>query len=70
MPSSPRLRLDLTPWRSSRDFRLLFVAGTVFYLGAMVSYVALPYQLYHLTASNLLVGLVGVVELVPLVVFG
>ena len=70
VPSSPRLRLDLTPWRSSRDFRLLFVAGTVFYLGAMVSYVALPYQLYHLTASNLLVGLVGVVELVPLVVFG
>ena len=55
---------------AARDFRLLFVAGTVFYLGAMVSYVALPYQLYHLTASNLLVGLVGVVELVPLVVFG
>ena len=36
----------------------------------MVSYVALPYPLYHLTASNLHVGLVGVVELVPLVVLG
>ncbi len=65
-----RLRLDTTPLRESRDFRLLFWAGTVFYLGAMVSYVAVPYQLYRLTGSNLAVGLLGAVELVPLVVFG
>lgn len=64
------LRVDVTPLRSSRDFRLLFAAGTVFYVGAMVTYVALPYQLYQLTRSNLAVGLVGAVELVPLVVFG
>ena len=56
--------------RTSRDFRLLFAAGTVFYLGGMVSYVALPYQLYHLTHSNLAVGAMGAVELVPLLVFG
>ena len=36
------LRMDLTPLRTSRDFRLLFWAGTVFYVGGMVSYVALP----------------------------
>ncbi|MDQ2756151.1 MAG: MFS transporter, partial [Actinomycetota bacterium] len=65
-----RVALDVTPWRTSRDFRLLFLAGTVFYLGGMVSYVALPYQLYRLTGSNLVVGAVGLVELVPLVVFG
>ncbi len=64
------MSLDVTPWRTSRDFRLLFLAGTVFYLGGMVSYVALPYQLYRLTGSNLAVGAVGLVELVPLVVFG
>ena len=34
--------LDLTGVLRVRDFRLLFWAGTVFYLGAMVSYVALP----------------------------
>ena len=39
-----------------RDFRLLFLAGTVFYLGGMVSYVALPYQLYRITGSNLAAG--------------
>ena len=65
-----RLKVDTTPLRESRDFRLLFWAGTVFYLGGMVSYVALPYQLYHLTGSNFAVGLLGIIELVPLVVFG
>jgi MFS family permease len=63
------LRLDTTPLRS-RDFRLLFVAGTVFYLGGMVTYVAIPFQIYELTGSNFLVGAVAIAELVPLVVFG
>ena len=64
------LRIDVTPLRTSRDFRLLFWAGTVFYLGGMVSYVALPYQIYQLTGSNFAVGAMGLVELAPLVVFG
>ena len=62
--------MDVTPPRTSRDFRLLFLAGTVFYFGAMVSYVAIPYQVYTLTGSNLAVGAIGLVELAPLVVFG
>ena len=41
------LRMDLTPWRASRDFRLLLTAGAVFYFGAMVSYVAIPYQIFN-----------------------
>jgi MFS family permease len=65
-----RLRVDVTPLRTSRDFRRLFAAGTVFYVGAMVSYVALPYQIYQLTRSNFAVGAMALVELVPLVVFG
>ena len=64
------VRVDVTPLRTSRDFRRLFAAGTVFYLGAMVSYVALPYQIYQLTGSNFAVGAMALVELVPLVVFG
>jgi MFS family permease len=62
--------VDTTPLRTSRDFRLLFLAGTVFYFGAMVSYVAIPYQVYTLTGSNFAVGALGLVELAPLVVFG
>ncbi|MGH3335878.1 MAG: MFS transporter [Nocardioides sp.] len=64
------MRMDVTPLRDSRDFRLLFAAGTVFYFGAMVSYVAIPYQIYTITGSNFAVGAIGLVELVPLVVFG
>jgi MFS family permease len=64
------LRMDVTPLRDSRDFRLLFAAGTVFYLGGMVSYVAIPFQIYRLTGSNIAVGAIGLVELVPLIIFG
>ncbi|NYD40297.1 MFS transporter [Nocardioides panaciterrulae] len=64
------VRMDVTPLRGSRDFRLLFAAGTVFYLGGMMTYVAIPYQVYTLTGSNFAVGAIGLVELVPLVVFG
>jgi MFS family permease len=64
------LRLDITPLKTSRDFRLLWSAGTVFYLGLMVAYVALPFQLYALTKSNFAVGALGLVQLVPLIVAG
>jgi MFS family permease len=64
------LRMDLTPLGSSRDFRVLFGAGFVFYLGMMVGYVAVPFQLYSLTGSNFAVGAFGLVQLVPLVVAG
>ena len=36
----------------------------------MVTYVCLPFQIKQLTGSFLLVGVLGLVELVPLVVFG
>ena len=64
------LRVDIGPFREHRDFRLLLIAGTVFYLGGMMTYVAIPYQIYQLTGSNLAVGAVGLVELFPLIVFG
>ncbi|MDP9396301.1 MAG: MFS transporter [Actinomycetota bacterium] len=64
------LRLDISPLRTSRDFRLLFLGGSVSFLGSMVTYVAVPFQVYALTGSTALVGLLGLAELVPLIVFG
>ncbi|MEU8528231.1 MULTISPECIES: MFS transporter [Streptomyces] len=61
---------DLSPWRSSRDFRLLWVQGLVTYFGSFMALVALPLQIKELTGSPLAVGAMGAVELVPLVVFG
>lgn len=65
-----RTRMDLSPLRSSRDFRLLFFGGSVSFVGSMVTYVALPFQVAQLTGSYVAVGLISVVELVPMVVFG
>lgn len=58
--------MDLTPLRRHRDFRFLYTAQFVTLLGTMVTYVALPYQVYALTQSSLAVGLLGLAELVPL----
>ncbi|WP_457029427.1 MFS transporter [Kitasatospora sp. P5_F3] len=65
-----RLRPDLSPWRSSRDYRLLWSAGCVSSFGSFLTYVAVPLQIKDLTNSTFAVGLVGAVELVPLIVFG
>jgi MFS family permease len=65
-----RIRIDISPLRESRDFRLLFMGGSVSFLGSMVTYVALPFQVKELTGSYLAVGLLGLVELFPLIAFG
>jgi MFS family permease len=58
--------MDFEPLRRRRDFRLLFVGQAVSLFGSEITYVALPYQAYHLTGSSLVVGLLGLAELVPL----
>jgi len=60
--------VDLTPLRRHRDYRLLYGAQFVTFLGSMVTYVALPYQMFRLTHSSLAVGLLGLAELGPLLV--
>ena len=62
--------IDLTPLKKYPDFRNLWAAGLISYLGSMITYVAIPFQIKELTNSYLAVGIVGVIELVPLIVFG
>ena len=62
--------LDLAPLRKYRDFRLIFTAGLFSYFGSMITFVALPFQIKELTNSFWAVGLIGVVEIVPLTIFG
>ncbi len=54
--------VDITPLRRHRDFRLLFIGRFVSFFGSMITVVAFPYQVYQLTHSVLLVGLLGVLE--------
>jgi len=62
--------LDIRPLRHNTAFRRLFASQFISGLGTMVSYVAVPWQLYQLTHSNAQVGLLGLVQLVPVVVCG
>jgi MFS family permease len=57
--------LDVTPLRN-RDYRFLFIGQFVSAIGSFVTYVALPVQIYSLTRSSAIVGLLGTVQLVPL----
>jgi MFS family permease len=58
--------LDLSPLRRHRDFRLVFAGQLVSGFGTFLTYVALPVQIYDLTKSSALVGLLGAAQLVPL----
>ena len=60
---------DTTPLRTPA-FRRLWTAGVVTVVGAQLTVVAVPFQLYELTGSSAWVGLTGLFGLVPLVVFG
>jgi MFS family permease len=66
----PQLGMDLSPWTSSRDFRLLWSSGTITVFGSFLTLIAVPLQLKQLTGSSFAVGLIGAVELVPLIVCG
>lgn len=63
----PRLAVDLTAVRRSRDLRLVTIGQAAATLGTQAALVAIPYQVFVLTRSPLLVGLVGAVELGPLI---
>lgn len=62
--------INISPLKKYRDFRLLFFGQMISFLGSMVSYVAVPYQVYELTKNNWYVGALGIVQLVPVLIFG
>src|SRR3954468_9664888 len=63
-----RIAVDLSVLRESRDLRLLVIGELFSGLGAQAALVAIPYQIFVLTGSAALVGLLGIVELIPIVV--
>ncbi|MCW2604036.1 MAG: protein of unknown function DitE [Pseudonocardiales bacterium] len=64
-----RQAVDTRPLAIPPYKRLLIGQGTSF-IGSMLTAVAVPVEVYHLSGSSLAVGMVGLVGLVPLVAFG
>ncbi len=62
-----KLLVDVGPLRRSPQFRLLYAGQVVSSIGSQVTVVAAPYQVYLLTRSSLMVGLLGLVAVVPLI---
>ena len=62
--------LDLAPLRVSAPYRRLYVSGLVTNLGSQATYVTVAFQMKQISHSPLAVGLIGLVELLPLIVFG
>ncbi len=61
--------IDISPLKKYPDYRWLYFGQFISLIGTMISYVAVPYQVYELTHNNAIVGALGVVQLVPLIVF-
>ncbi|MBO9533349.1 MAG: MFS transporter [Solirubrobacteraceae bacterium] len=69
---SPKLRALVADTRplQNRAFRRLWIAQIITVIGAQLTVVAVPAQIYADTGSSAYVGLTGLFGLVPLIVFG
>src|ERR1044071_2116581 len=61
--------LNIAPLRKHRDYRLLYIGQSVSMFGSMITYVAVPFQVFELTNSSFAVGMLGAAQLVPLLLF-
>ncbi|MFF4094499.1 MFS transporter [Streptomyces sp. NPDC001834] len=65
-----RILADLTPLRTSPDYRRLWFGNTVSWIGQGMTALAVSLQVYDITGSAFSVGLIGFCSFLPLVVFG
>lgn len=64
--SDRRLFLSLRPLQASPDARRLFGGFFISWFGRQMLVVAVPFQIYSVTRSSLMVGLLGLFQFVPL----
>jgi MFS family permease len=62
--------IDVSPLREHASYRRLYLGDAVSTIGTQMTAVVVPLQVYALTRSSFMVGLVSLAGLVPLVVFG
>lgn len=62
--------LDISPLKNNPNYRWLYTGQVVSFFGSMITYVAIPFQMYEITGSTFHVGMLGIVQLIPLVISG
>jgi MFS family permease len=60
--------VDFSLLRRNHNYCLLWLGQSISFFGTMITRVALPYQIYHLTHSTLMIGLLSTCQLLPLLV--
>jgi hypothetical protein len=63
------LAVDISPLRDSVAFRALWGGQIISRIGTQMRIVAVPFQVFQITESPAAVGLIGLAEVVPLIVF-
>jgi MFS family permease len=61
-----RIFLDVSPLRGNPHYRRLWAGQVLSGIGSQLTLVAISFQVYAMTHSTLMVGLIGVAQLVPL----
>ena len=64
-----KFAVDLSPLRKYPDLRAIFFSGLVTRFGSALTLVAMPFQIKELTHSYIDVGLMGAIEIIPLIIF-
>ncbi|HVB10222.1 MAG TPA: MFS transporter [Bacillota bacterium] len=64
-----RVVVDTSALRGSRDFRLLFLGQGISQIGSQLRIVALPYQIFLITHSSAMVGVLSLAQFIPLLIF-
>jgi len=62
--------VDIAPLKASPAFARLWIGGAISGIGAIMTHVAVGLQIYEITESTFMVGLVGGISLVPMIVAG
>ncbi|MBA2649851.1 MAG: MFS transporter [Legionella sp.] len=60
--------VDISPLKNNRDYALLFLGQFISFIGTMITFVALPWQVYQLTHSSFEVGLLSLFQFLPLLI--
>lgn len=60
--------LNISLLKKNRDYRLLYLGQFISFIGTMITSVALPYQIYQMTHSTFIVGLLSLAQLLPLLI--
>ncbi|HZA19948.1 MAG TPA: MFS transporter [Actinomycetota bacterium] len=63
------IALDMSLLKDSVPFRALWIGQVIALTGTQMRIVAVPWQVFQITHSTVAVGLIGLVEVIPLILF-